>query len=160
MDAIHEPTPDDRLRDAWAAESDEAQCAALVAGANPHLNLNGAPLIHHAALGGHIQTVRQLISMKADLNAKDGLGLTAAMKLAWLGRSPQQIEALRLLIAAGADLSVKSHLGLTGADLQPLTALDLAKCFPDLAVDDLLKAARAPRGRSAPPARDGGWKSR
>lgn len=149
-DANQPPNPDDRLRDAFLAESDEDMRSALAAGANPNMRFNNMPLVYYAAQNMNLETLDLLIAKGADLNATDSAGLTATMMLAWIGRDPKHIEALARLIAAGADLSVKSPLGLT--------ALDLSKSFPNPAASELLQNAHAPPGRHPPPRRDDGWK--
>ena len=70
------------------------------------------PLIY-ACFGNHIEIVRYLIEMKADVNAASENGTTALM----VASSQGQIEIVRLLLNAGADLNKITENGETALDM-------------------------------------------
>lgn len=148
-DADREPAPDAQLRAAFFANSAEGVRSAIIAGANPDTAFNGMPLVYLAALQADFETLDLLIARRADLNARNALGWTTAMVLAWVGSNQSQMRALQRLVDAGADLSLKTAQGLT--------ALDLSRNSANEPAIDILTNARAPTGRRITPKRDDGW---
>lgn len=69
-----------------------------------------------AAGEGQISTVRQLIKLKANPNAKDSKGYTPLHYAAGAFWS-SNLEIIELLVRAGAEVNLKSHMGLTPKDL-------------------------------------------
>jgi hypothetical protein len=141
-------TPDDRLREAYLAESADGVRAALAAGANPDLKVADCPVVAGAAFIANLEMLEALIAAGANVNARGVLGLTPPMYIASGKNSPTHMQALRRLISAGADLSLTSPDGLT--------ALDLSRVFLNPTAEELLQGYHAPAGRSGP-RRDNGW---
>lgn len=70
------------------------------------------PLIY-ACFGGHIEIMRYLLQMKADVNAASDNGTTALMVAAGHGNS----EIAQLLLGAGADPNKLTEKGQTALDM-------------------------------------------
>jgi ankyrin repeat protein len=69
-----------------------------------------------AAEKGHLETVRALISAKADVNAADQEGTTARMVAARIG----YLQVVKALISGNADVSAKAHDGNRAEDFARL----------------------------------------
>jgi ankyrin repeat protein len=143
-----QPTADDRLRDALDSASVEDFHAALEAGANPDLNVNGWSILSRTAMAGYVEMLDALIAKGAKLNRPDINGMTPVMFLAWMGQTPEQLEALQRMISAGADLAIR--------DSENRTALDLSKVLQNQPATEMLRRAHAPTGL-VPPHRHDGW---
>jgi ankyrin repeat protein len=72
---------------------------------------NGDSALHLAVRQGCPTTVRALIDVKADVNAKNGKGETPLMIAARYGEA----ETVKLLLAAGADVQAEVEYGATAA---------------------------------------------
>lgn len=147
-EANHGDTPNDRLRHAYIARSADQVKAALAAGANPNLEVDGSPVLCGAAFIADLEMLEALLAAGANVNARGIFGMTAVMFIAWGKDTAKHMQALQRLIDAGADLSLKSPEGFT--------ALDFSKVFPNTPAMDVLQRNHAPRGRS-PKGRDDSW---
>ncbi|XP_046453810.1 myotrophin-like [Daphnia pulex] len=67
-------------------------------GIDVNLDVNGRPLILHAADYGQHTIVNYLISKGADPNAKDSHGITALLAAIWEGHT----ECVKVLVSKGA----------------------------------------------------------
>lgn len=94
------------------------------------------PLIY-ACFGGHVEIVRYLIQMKADVNAASDNGTTALMVAARQGNP----ELVRILLNAGADPNKTTESGET--------ALDMALQGRNEEVTGLLRSSGAKVGNKA-----------
>ncbi|OQA34961.1 MAG: Ankyrin repeats (3 copies) [Betaproteobacteria bacterium ADurb.Bin341] len=93
------------------------------------------PLIY-ACFGNHVEIVRYLIQMKADVNAASDNGTTALM----VASSQGQAEIVRLLLGAGADPNKMRDNGET--------ALDMALKTRNEEIAGLLRAQGGKPGKS------------
>jgi cytohesin len=69
--------------------------------------------IHHAAVHGNIEAIKQHLAAGTDVDAKDAIGWTPLHVVADNGRK----EIAELLIAKGASVNTQAALGLTPLDL-------------------------------------------
>ncbi|MDP2822263.1 MAG: ankyrin repeat domain-containing protein [Sulfuritalea sp.] len=76
-------------------------------GGAERINDPGWGALHYASFGGHADTVRFLISMKASLNAMAPNGQTALI----LATRNGHLEVVRLLVDAGADVNLADSGG-------------------------------------------------
>lgn len=82
---------------------------ALLADHGANLNL-GQPLTK-AARAGDLPTMELLLAKGADIDAADGDGWTALMRVCDTADSPKQVDAVKLLLAHGAALGATANSG-------------------------------------------------
>ena len=106
----------------------------------------GVTALHWAALMGHTETTRALISEGADVNARNEEGQTALHWAAMRGRR----ETVQALVFAGADIYAKDEEGFTPSFLAAVEEdEEIAR-----ELDDLAKGERdEPPSEVGPPAR-------
>lgn len=95
-----------------ARNGDEARVSELLAeGAPPDSeeSKNGHRPLHQAAEAGHAPIVALLLDAGADLEAQDGIGMTALMRAA----AAAEVDAGRRLLEAGAAVNARSENGTT-----------------------------------------------
>lgn len=93
--------------------------AALRAGADPNLVVDGKPVLHYAAMNGFGNVVEELLTRNVDLNRRDQGGMTALMWLAGFAHTDAQFQVLDRILTADVALEVR-HVGTDQ------TALDMA----------------------------------
>lgn len=93
--------------------------AALSAGANPNLVVDGMPVLHIAAANGFGEVIEVLLDRKVDLNQRDRGGMTALMWLAGFAHTDAQFQMLDRILTTDVALEVR-HAGTDQ------TALDMA----------------------------------
>lgn len=84
---------------------------ALEAGAWPETWSTGDPVIHGAALNGHIEIVRLLLEHGADVNSPGTSGSTPLHRCIGEHTGPAHMEIVTMLLAAGADMGATDDRG-------------------------------------------------
>lgn len=100
-------------------------------------NKRGRASLRFAALKGHIEIVKFLLTVGADVNAQDAAGVTALYMAVVFGH----VEITRLLLEAGADVTLEIRwIALTYAALQgdqgPQRHLEILKLMSKDIADD------------------------
>ncbi|GLI68714.1 hypothetical protein VaNZ11_013199 [Volvox africanus] len=77
------------------------------------VDVDGWTPLHFAALAGHDEVVRLLLSLKCPPDKKSKYGSTPAMLAAKYGRSPEHVTIVRILSDVGAVLDLRDPRGRT-----------------------------------------------
>lgn len=102
---------DEMLLDAFRRRDAAKMGNLLNQGASPDLRIDGAPLLHIAAVSGESEIVDALLDAGADVNARDDHSRTALMYLAWIGHTDAHREIVDRLVNHGADLDAMNING-------------------------------------------------
>ena len=123
------------LMAATHANQIETAAVLIAAGAdvNARDNIKDSPYLYAGAEGRHLESVRELLKTKIDVNHVNNYGWTALLEVCLKHRGPVYIDIVRVLLAGGANPNL--------ADKEGVTPLAHAESTGNVEIVKLLKAA-------------------
>lgn len=120
------PDQTQRLIAAWNVGNESDIIAALRAGANPDVEMDGVPLLVGAAALHREELVRAVLDAGGDVNARHPLSGLTALMFAVMSGPPEACARIRdALLQANAEVNARNSAGNTAIDmLVPLLGVD------------------------------------